>query len=74
MITVRSEPTASRTASSSSACPPRAAGDPAALCFAKAKEQVNDLLLVVEVGRLEHPGLVIDVAWPQAAPMAESGL
>jgi len=42
--------------------------------LAEAKEQVNDLLLVVEVGRLEHPGLVIDVVWADAAPMAESGL
>jgi hypothetical protein len=42
-------------------------------CFEKAKEQVSDLLLVVEVGRLELPCLVIRADRPHAAPMAESG-
>jgi hypothetical protein len=39
----------------------------------KAKEQVDDLLLLVEVGRLELPCLVIRADRPHAAPMADSG-
>jgi Phage integrase family len=42
-------------------------------CFEKAKEQVSDLLLVVEVGRLELPGLGIRVRPPSPALMVESG-
>jgi hypothetical protein len=42
-------------------------------CFEKAKEQVTDLLLVVEVGRLELPCLAIRVCRPHAALMAGSG-
>ena len=37
-----------------------------------AKRQVRDLPLVVEVGRLELPGLVIRTYRPHAAPTAES--
>jgi hypothetical protein len=42
-------------------------------CFGKAKEQVTDLLLLVEVGRLELPCLVIRTLPPHAAAMGESG-
>jgi hypothetical protein len=39
----------------------------------KAKEQVDDLLLLVEVGRLELPCLVIRADRRHAALMAEFG-
>jgi hypothetical protein len=42
-------------------------------CYDNAKEQVSDLLLLVEVGRLELPCLVIPAPPLYAAATAESG-